>query len=73
MMKQKQNQQEDDITAPIIEIFEKNRKAYGTIKFKAKLHERGLIVSRRRIGRRHMAFYPPTQLPSLNLSRFRLL
>ncbi|TQR41131.1 hypothetical protein C7Y44_26145 [Paenibacillus popilliae] len=25
-------------------------KAYGTRKLKAKLHERGLIVSRRRIG-----------------------
>lgn len=42
---------EDDITALIVEIFEKNRKAYGTRKIKAKLHERGVIVSRRRIGR----------------------
>lgn len=43
-------QQEDDITAPIIEIFRKNRKAYGTRKLKVKLHERGLSLCRRRIG-----------------------
>lgn len=47
----KQKQQEDDITKPIVEIFQKNRKAYGTRKIKSKLHERGIIVSRRRIGR----------------------
>lgn len=34
-----------------MDIFHKNRKAYGTRKIKAKLQERGLIVSRRRIGR----------------------
>ncbi|WP_042228631.1 IS3 family transposase, partial [Paenibacillus popilliae] len=32
-------------------IFHKNRKAYGTRKIKVKLHERGIVVSRRRIGR----------------------
>lgn len=42
---------EDALTALIVEIFEKNRKAYGTRKMKAKLHERGVTVSRRRIGR----------------------
>lgn len=51
LLEAKPKQQEDDITEPIIEIFEKNRKAYGTRKLKAKLHERGLIVSKRRIGR----------------------
>ncbi|MGM1020401.1 MAG: IS3 family transposase [Bacillota bacterium] len=42
---------EDDVTEAIVDIFHKNRKAYGTRKIKVKLHERGLIVSRRRIGR----------------------
>lgn len=42
---------EDDITVAIVEIFHANRKAYGTRKIKVKLHERGFIVSRRRIGR----------------------
>ncbi|MEV2375000.1 IS3 family transposase [Paenibacillus larvae] len=47
----KERQNEDHVTHHIVEIFEKNRKAYGTRKIKAKLHERGVIVSRRRIGR----------------------
>ncbi|MCM3342069.1 IS3 family transposase [Paenibacillus sp. MER TA 81-3] len=47
----KERHHEDDMTKPIVEIFEKNRKAYDTRKIKAKLHERGLTVSRRRIGR----------------------
>ncbi|MDR6717391.1 transposase InsO family protein [Paenibacillus sp. 2003] len=34
-----------------MEIFHINRKVYGTRKIKAKLQERGLIASRRRIGR----------------------
>ncbi len=42
---------EDEITEAIKEIFHKNRKAYGTRKIKVKLHEQGLVVSRRRIGR----------------------
>src|SRR5690606_27707141 len=42
---------EDDITGAIVDIFLKNRKAYGTRKIKVKLRERGFIVSRRRIGR----------------------
>ena len=42
---------EDELTEAIVEIFHKNRKAYGTRKIKAKLEEQGLIVSRRRIGR----------------------
>jgi len=47
----KNSSNEDGITKLIVEIFQKNRNAYGTRKIKAKLHERGLIVSRRRIGR----------------------
>ncbi len=34
-----------------MEIFHKNRKAYGTRKIKFKLQEQGFVVSRRRIGR----------------------
>ncbi len=41
----------DELTVAIVEIFYKNRKAYGTHKIKAKLHEQGIAVSRRRIGR----------------------
>ncbi|MBE0344280.1 hypothetical protein E4V51_31465, partial [Paenibacillus sp. 28ISP30-2] len=42
---------EDEGTSASDELFQKNRKAYGTRKIKVKLHERGLVVSRRRIGR----------------------
>jgi len=42
---------EDDVTEAIVDIFFKNRKAYGTRKIKTKLQEQGIIVSRRRIGR----------------------
>ncbi len=41
----------DELTKVIVEIFHKNRKAYGTRKLKVKLMERGFTVSRRRIGR----------------------
>ena len=41
----------DDLTQAIMEIFHKNRKAYGTRKIKFKLKEQGFIASRRRIGR----------------------
>ncbi len=47
----KEESKEDDVTTAIVDIFHRNRKAYGTRKIKAKLHERGLVVSRRRIGR----------------------
>lgn len=40
----------DELTNMIVEIFHKNRKAYGTRKLKVKLMERGFTVSRRRIG-----------------------
>ncbi|WP_432775040.1 IS3 family transposase [Brevibacillus gelatini] len=47
----KERAKEEKITEAIVEIFQKNRKAYGTRKIKVKLQERGLVVSRRRIGR----------------------
>ncbi|KJD43299.1 transposase [Paenibacillus terrae] len=47
----KERRNEDDITAHIVEIFKKNLKTYGTRKIKSKLYERGVIASRRRIGR----------------------
>lgn len=47
----KERTHEDELTKVIVDIFHKNRKAYGTRKIKVKLHERGLVVSRRRIGR----------------------
>ena len=47
----KERSNEDDITKAIVEIFRKNRNAYGTRKIKVKLLEHGWIVSRRRIGR----------------------
>ncbi|WP_188778825.1 IS3 family transposase, partial [Paenibacillus hunanensis] len=47
----KESPKEDDLTQAIVEIFHKNRKAYGTRKLKVELQERGVIVSRRRIGR----------------------
>jgi transposase InsO family protein len=49
--KAKEHKSEDDVTGAILEIFHKNRKAYGTRKIKVELHKRGFIVSRRRIGR----------------------
>lgn len=42
---------EEQISETIADIFHRNRKAYGTRKLKAKLQDRGLTVSRRRIGR----------------------
>lgn len=47
----KEQPNEDALTEAIMEIFHKNRKAYGTRKMKVKLQERGFVVSRRRIGR----------------------
>ena len=47
----KEQTKEDELTEAIVEIFHKNRKAYGTRKIKVKLHEQGFLVSRRRIGR----------------------
>ncbi len=43
--------QDDEVSEAVVEIFHKNRKAYGTRKIKVKLHERGMVVSRRWIGR----------------------
>lgn len=50
-MKVKEQPNEDDLTEAIVEIFHKNRKAYGTRKIKVRLQEQGFVVSRRRIGR----------------------
>lgn len=47
----KDRKKKDNLSATIVEIFHKNRKAYGTRKIKVKLQEQGLVVSRRRIGR----------------------
>ncbi|GGA53742.1 integrase [Paenibacillus physcomitrellae] len=47
----KENEDESILTETIVEIFQSNRKAYGTRKIKTKLQEQGYIVSRRRIGR----------------------
>ncbi len=47
----KEQVNEYDLTEFVAEIFHKNRRAYGTCKIKVKLHERGFVVSRRRIGR----------------------
>jgi len=41
----------DDITFDVIDIFQASRQNYGTRKIKVELKKRGLIVSRRRIGR----------------------
>jgi putative transposase len=50
-MKQKKEAAEDDITSNVIDIFQASRQNYGTRKIKVELKKRGLIVSRRRIGR----------------------
>lgn len=42
---------EDNVTSEVIEIFHASRQNYGTRKIKVELKKRGLIVSRRRIGR----------------------
>ena len=47
----KEPAKEDDISEAIVDIFHENRKAHGTRKIKVKLQERGMVVSRRRIGR----------------------
>ena len=47
----KERASEDDITSDVIDIFQASRQNYGTRKIKVELKKRGLIVSRRRIGR----------------------
>ncbi len=42
---------EEQETKAIVDIFRKNRNAYGTRKLKVKLFEQGLVLSRRRIAR----------------------
>lgn len=48
---EKENEGESTLTEAIVEIFQNNRKVYGTRKIKMKLKEQGYMVSRRRIGR----------------------
>lgn len=47
----KERAKEDEVTEAIVDIFHRNRNVYGTRKLKVKLQERGMVVSRRRIGR----------------------
>jgi putative transposase len=47
----KERATEYDITSDVIDVFQANRQNYGTRKIKVELKQRGLIVSRRRIGR----------------------
>jgi len=49
--KQQQGQSEDNLSAAIMDIFHKSRQTYGTRKIKIELKKRGMVVSRRRIGR----------------------
>lgn len=47
----KRDQEDEEITKFIIEIFKESRQNYGQRKIKEKLEDLGFIVSRRRIGR----------------------
>jgi putative transposase len=47
----KEQAKKDEVTEAVVDIFRRNRNAYGTRKLKVKLQERGMVVSRRRIGR----------------------
>jgi hypothetical protein len=47
----KKTSEPDPIIADVIEIFKKSRKNYGTRKIKHQLEAKGIIASRRRIGR----------------------
>src|SRR4051812_1818737 len=46
-----QSKSEDELTAAIIDIFNKCRQNYGTRKIKHELKKLGMVSSRRRIGR----------------------
>lgn len=46
-----QSSSDDEVEQAIIRIFEENQRVYGARKIKVILHEQGMIVSRRRIGR----------------------
>lgn len=46
-----QTQSDDELTKSILEIFHKSRQNYGTRKIKPELKKKGILVSRRRIGR----------------------
>ncbi|MCG7315537.1 IS3 family transposase [Priestia flexa] len=47
----KERRAEDPVVSDVVEIFHASRQNYGTRKIKVELKKRGLIVSRRRIGR----------------------
>ena len=47
----KQCERDNDINETIIQVFNSNRKCFGTRRIKNALHKLGLTVSRRRIGR----------------------
>ncbi|WP_307480823.1 IS3 family transposase [Cytobacillus purgationiresistens] len=47
----KERAAEDNMTSDVIDIFQASRQNYGTRKIKVEIKKRGLIVSRRRIGR----------------------
>src|SRR3954468_12050786 len=47
----KERATEDNMTSDVIDVFQASRQNYGTRKIKIELKKRGLIVSRRRIGR----------------------
>uniref|UniRef100_UPI00403F4FFC IS3 family transposase n=1 Tax=Paenibacillus sp. FSL R10-2796 TaxID=2954663 RepID=UPI00403F4FFC len=53
----KDRQSEEQLTEAIVDIFQKNRRVYGTRKIKVKLLERGMILSRRGIGRIMKGFH----------------
>ncbi|WP_156897223.1 IS3 family transposase, partial [Jeotgalicoccus psychrophilus] len=47
----KQYERDNEINETIIQVFNSNRKCFGTRRIKNALDKQGLIVSRRRIGR----------------------
>ena len=47
----KKEPENDSVTKKIIKVFKASRNNYGTRKIKIELEKKGLIVSRRRIGR----------------------
>ena len=74
----KERATEDDMTSDVIDIFQASRQNYGTRKIKVELKKRGLIVSRRRIGRIMqeqglVSTYTVAQFKRCNLRDFMIL
>ena len=67
----KERTKEDDMTADVIDVFQASRQNYGTRKIKVELQKRGLVVSRRRIGRIMQEQGLVSTYTSLNLSLIR--